>query len=71
MRFNVVLEPAEEGSFNVRVPALEGCFTQGATEAEALANAAEAVQCYIEGLEKVNQIRCTPDMRVMPLDIRL
>jgi len=36
MKFNVILEPAEEGGFNVTVPALDGCFTQGDTEEEAL-----------------------------------
>ena len=35
MKFIVVLEPAEEGGFNVLVPALDGCFTQGETEKEA------------------------------------
>jgi predicted RNase H-like HicB family nuclease len=69
MLFNVVLEPAEEGGFNVSVPALDGCFTQGATEAEALANAAEAIQCYLEGLEKLNQIRSAPDVKVMPVEV--
>jgi hypothetical protein len=36
MKFYVVLEPAEEGGFNVSVPALDGCFTEGETEKEAL-----------------------------------
>jgi len=60
MRFNVVLEPAEEGGFNVSVPALDGCFTQGDTEEEALKNAKEAILCYLLGLEKVNQIKSKP-----------
>ena len=50
MKFNVVLEPAEEGGFNVSVPALDGCFTQGDTEEEALKNAKEAIQCHLEAL---------------------
>lgn len=54
MKFNVVIEPAQEGGFNVSVLALDGCFTQGETEAEALSNAREAIACYLEGLEKVN-----------------
>ena len=29
MKFIVVLEPTEEGGFNVSIPALDGCFTQG------------------------------------------
>ena len=55
MKFNIILEPAEEGGFNVSVPALDGCFTQGDTEQEALENAKEAIQCYLEGLEKLNK----------------
>ena len=56
MNFNIILEPAEEGGFNASVPALDGCFTQGDSEAEALSNAKEAIICYLEGLEKINQI---------------
>jgi len=54
VKFNVILTPAEEGGFNVTVPALDGCFTQGETEKEALKNAKEAIICYLEGLEKVS-----------------
>jgi len=60
MRFNIIIEPAEEGGYNVTVPALEGCFTQGDTEEEALKNAREAILCYLEGLEKLNQIKAKP-----------
>ncbi|HLC16366.1 MAG TPA: type II toxin-antitoxin system HicB family antitoxin [Thermodesulfovibrionia bacterium] len=55
MKFTIILEPAEEGGFNVTVPALDGCFTQGQTEQEAVENAKEAIYVYIEGLEKLNQ----------------
>jgi len=71
MKFNVILEPAEEGGFNVTVPALDGCFTQGDNEKEALDNAREAILCYLEGLEKVNQIKSRPDVRVMELEVAL
>jgi antitoxin HicB len=60
MKFYVVLEPAKEGGFNVSVPALDGCFTEGDTEEEALQNAREAILCYLEGLEKVNEIKAKP-----------
>lgn len=60
MKFNIVLEKAEEGGFNITVPALDGCFTQAETEEEALSNAKEAILCYLEGLEKLNQIKTTP-----------
>jgi copper oxidase (laccase) domain-containing protein len=42
MKFLVALDPAEEGGFNVSVPAFDGCFTQGENEEEALKNAKEA-----------------------------
>ncbi|MFZ1320150.1 MAG: type II toxin-antitoxin system HicB family antitoxin [Ignavibacteria bacterium] len=57
MKFNIVLEKAKKGGFNVTVPALDGCYTQGDTEDEAVDNAKEAIECYLEGLEKINQIR--------------
>ncbi len=57
MKFNVILEPAKEGGFIVSVPALDGCFTEGETEKEALENAKEAILCYLEGLEKLNEIK--------------
>jgi len=56
MKFNIVLEKAEEGGYNVSVPALDGCFTQGDTEDDAINNAREAILCYLEELEKLSQI---------------
>jgi predicted RNase H-like HicB family nuclease len=71
MKFNVILEPAEEGGFNVTVPALDGCFTQGETEEEALENAKEAILCYLEGLEKVNQIKSKPNAILKEVEVAL
>jgi antitoxin HicB len=42
-------DPDETGYW-VDVPALPGCVTQGETYEEALANAQEAIQLYLEGL---------------------
>jgi predicted RNase H-like HicB family nuclease len=54
MRYTVVLEPDAEGrGYTVRVPALPGCITEGETRDEALANAREAIEGFIEGLRKV------------------
>ena len=71
MKFNVVLEKAEEGGYNVIVPALDGCFTQGETEEEALKNAKEAIICYLEGLEKVNEIKSMPGAVLKELEVTL
>lgn len=46
MRYSVVLHPSEEG-FAVSCPGLPGCWSQGATEDEALANIRDAIQDYL------------------------
>jgi predicted RNase H-like HicB family nuclease len=71
MKFHVVLTPAEEGGHNVSVPALEGCLTQGETEEEALENAKEAILCYLEGLEKVNEIKAQPGASLREVEVTL
>ncbi len=71
MKFNIILEPAEEGGFNVTVPALDGCFTQGDTEEEALNNAREAVLCYLQGLEKLNRIKSEPALKIKQIEVIL
>lgn len=71
MRFHVVLQKAEEGGYNVTVPALDGCFSQGDTEKEALENAKEAIICYLEGLEKLNKIKAKPGIRIREIGITL
>ncbi len=48
MKLKVILLPEAEGGFSVAVPALPGCYTQGETEAEALANACEAAEAWLE-----------------------
>jgi predicted RNase H-like HicB family nuclease len=71
MKFNVILEPAEEGGFVVSVPALDGCFTEGNTEEEALENAREAILCYLEGLEKLNEIKGKPGITLREVEVSL
>lgn len=50
--YTVRIHPADpdETGFWVDVPALPGCVTQAETFEEALANAQEAIQLYLEGL---------------------
>ena len=56
MKYHVLLEPSEEG-VSVSVPGLPGCWSQGATEAEALANITSAIQEYLEVVKALNQGR--------------
>ena len=50
MKYRVVVEESDEG-FAVSVPGLPGCHSQGATEAEALTNIADAIREYLEVVE--------------------
>jgi antitoxin HicB len=48
--YHVVLEPDPEGGYVAVVPAFPGCYSQGATVDEALANAREAIELTIEDM---------------------
>jgi antitoxin HicB len=48
--FTVVLSPQTEGGFFVECPALPGCYSQGGTEQEAIANIREAIELALEDL---------------------
>ena len=55
-KYTIILEPNyPEGGYTVRVPALLGCITYGKTRGEALARAKEAIEGFIEGLEKAGE----------------
>jgi predicted RNase H-like HicB family nuclease len=47
-----VVEEEEGGGYFVTVPALPGCFTQGATLEECRVRAVEAIETHIAGLEQ-------------------
>ncbi len=51
LTYPVQLTRAKEGGFFVTSPVLS-IFTQGETQAEALANAKEAILCHLEGLAR-------------------
>jgi predicted RNase H-like HicB family nuclease len=44
----VIIKPGEDGYFVAEIPVLPGCFSQGKTKAEALANIKEAAQLCLE-----------------------
>ena len=51
MKFQVVLEPSDEGGYTIFVPALPGCISEGDTVDEAMANICEAIELYLEPVE--------------------
>lgn len=47
MKYSVVIHKSEYG-YDVHVPALPGCHSQGSTEKEALENIKDAILTYLE-----------------------
>ncbi|MBI1776782.1 MAG: type II toxin-antitoxin system HicB family antitoxin [Proteobacteria bacterium] len=51
MRYRIALRHSEEG-YSVSVPGLPGCWSQGATEPEALENIRDAIRDYLAVVEQ-------------------
>ncbi len=55
--YRVVLEWDEDSrAWSVTVPALPGCFTFGATRAEAMERAEEAISGHLEALRDIGEL---------------
>lgn len=54
MRYKIALQKTEEG-YAVSVPGLPGCWSQGDTEAEALANIRDAIAEYLAARDELLQ----------------
>jgi antitoxin HicB len=59
--YSVVLRPEPEGGYTVRVPALPEIVSYGATEAEALAMAKDAIEFVIESRREQDESIPAPD----------
>ena len=66
MRYKVFLRKSEEG-YSVSCPGLPGCWSQGASEAEALENIRSAIQEYLGVVEEL--LRDAPEIEIRELDI--
>lgn len=62
LRYSVLLQKdVEESVYVVTVPALPGCFTQGATVDQALERVREAIALHLEGfVERGEEIPIEP-----------
>jgi predicted RNase H-like HicB family nuclease len=52
MKYKIALRHDEEG-YSVSVPGLPGCWSQGETEAEAVANIADAIREYLAARDEL------------------
>ncbi len=59
MKFQVILEPSDEGGYTAYVPALPGCISEGDSREEAMVNIKEAIELFLEPVE--DDGRFTPD----------
>ena len=66
MRYKIVLHKSEEG-YGVSCPGLPGCWSQGATESEALENIRDAIREYLAAVDAL--YRDTPDVEVREVDV--
>lgn len=63
MRYRIALHKSEEG-FSVSVPGLPGCWSQGATEADAIENIKDAIREYLAVVEEQLHGADTRDVEV-------
>ena len=61
MRYKIVLHKSEEG-YGVSCPDLPGCWSQGATESEAMENIRDAIREYLAVVDTL--FRDTSDARL-------
>ena len=52
LRPPVIITPGEAGYFIAEIPVIPGCFSQGNTKEEALANIKEAAELCLESMEE-------------------
>jgi antitoxin HicB len=62
--YTVVMTPDEAGGYVVTCPSLPGLVTEGDTLEQARAMAADAILCYLEGLEKAG-LPAPPDKHAL------
>jgi predicted RNase H-like HicB family nuclease len=64
MRYRIALHESEEG-FSASVPGLPGCWSQGATEKEAVENIRDAIREYLSVVEEQLRGKVIREIEVM------
>jgi len=63
MLYKVNIKKTDEG-YSVWVPGLPGCWSQGKTEDEALENIKDAIESYLETVEKLMNSKDFCEIRI-------
>jgi len=71
LHYTVILEREEDGGYHAFCPALKGCHTQGDTLEETLVNAREAIEAYLESLQKHGEAAPLEDILIKPIEVAL
>jgi predicted RNase H-like HicB family nuclease len=65
MKYKIALHKSDEG-YSVSVPGLPGCWSQGATEQEALENIQDAIREYLAAREELLEGAVVREVEVAP-----
>ena len=65
MKYKIALHKTDEG-YSVSVPGLPGCWSQGATEQEALENVQDAIREYLAAREGLLEGAVVREVEVAP-----
>jgi len=69
VKFRVVIHEAEEGGYWAEVLSLPGCFSQGKTKEEVMENVKEAIEAYLESVEKENLKSINKKFSIISVDV--
>jgi predicted RNase H-like HicB family nuclease len=67
MKIRFVVHPAEEGGFWAEVPALKGCYSEGDTYEDTVANIREAAEGWLEVAAEQTQATAPAQLAEMDL----
>ena len=65
MKYKIALRKTDEG-YSVSVPGLPGCWSQGATESEALKNIQDAIREYLAARDELLKGATVREVEVAP-----
>ena len=55
VQYTVIIEPADDGTFSVYVPALPGCVSTGTTRDDAIVSIREAMAGHVQTLRDLGE----------------